>query len=273
MKKFFKLFFVPILLILTMWSCKKDEHRIYYKAGTNPVLTSSSTAVVVLDNANKSNEAIRFSWTNPGYQFTTGVSSQDVSYTLQFDTTGSNFSNPNMQEKSLSKDLNTSITVKELNTFMAKLGLAENLPHNMEVRLKSTLLNGIMPLYSNVIKFTATPFLDVAVPLPASGELYITGNALPSDWTNSPPPSQKFTRVSKTLFEITVPLTGGNSYTFLPTWGSWNDKYSIATKNDPNEVNGGDFQWQGNDILAPAASGNYKISVDFKVGKFTVTKM
>ena len=79
--------------------------------------------------------------------------------------------------------------------------------------------------------------------------------------------------MSATFYTINIPLIGGNSYTFLPTYGSWNDKYSIAVKNDPSEINGGDFQWQGNDILAPPASGNYKIDVDFQRGKFTVTKL
>jgi hypothetical protein len=95
---------------------------------------------------------------------------------------------------------------------------------------------------------------------------------LASDWTNSPPTTQKFTKVNATLFELTVALKGGNSYTFLSTFGSWNDKYSIAIKNNPDAVNGGDFQWQGEDIMAPAVSGTYKISVDFQRGKFTVTK-
>ena len=145
---------------------------------------------------------------------------------------------------------------------------------SIDVRLKATMNGNVATLLtSNKLTLAVTPYsTPPKVALPASGELFITGNAVASDWTNTPPTTQKFTKVSSTLYELTIALIGGNSYTFLPTFGSWNDKYSIATKNDPNEVNGGDFQWQGNDILAPAASGTYKISVNFQTGKFTVVK-
>jgi hypothetical protein len=84
--------------------------------------------------------------------------------------------------------------------------------------------------------------------------------------------SQKFTQLSSTLYEITIKLTGGASYTFVPVYGNWDNKYSIKVKNDPNEIYGGDFQVGGEDILAPPVTGNYKITVNFQLGKFTVVK-
>jgi hypothetical protein len=89
-----------------------------------------------------------------------------------------------------------------------------------------------------------------------------------------PVPSQKFTQVSATVYELTIALTGGNSYLLLPVNGSWSDKYGGAgSGNNSNNVNGDDFKRGGSDLLAPAASGNYKISVDFVSGKFTLTKL
>jgi hypothetical protein len=273
MKNIFKISLFASFLVFSLWSCKKEDNRITFKGGTAPVLTASDSGNIPLSINNKTAPALKFSWTNPDYQFSTGVSSLDVSYTLQIDSAGANFTSKELQEKSVAKDLSTTLTVGELNTFLGKLGLPVNVSHNFEVRVKASLTNEAAQLFSNVLKFTATNYLDVAVPLPASGELYITGDATPSDWTNSPPASQKFTRVSNTLFEITVPLKGGKSYTFLPVYGSWDSKYSIAKKNDPGLVNGGPFQVGGEDILAPAESGNYKISIDFVKGKFTVTKV
>ena len=261
------------LLILAFASCKKDENKVFLVGGTSPVLSATPTGNIPLAIETKTDNAITFAWNNPNYKFNTGVSSQDVNYTLQFDTLGANFSSPGMQEISVSRDLSYTLTVGQLNTVMGKLMLAFDMMHQMQVRLKSSLGLNSAVLYSNTINFTAKNYLDVVVPLPASGELYITGNATPSDWTNTPPTTQKFTRVSAAVFELTIPLIGGNSYTFLPVWGSWDYKYSIKTKNDPALVNGGDFQVGGNDILAPSASGNYKISVNFVTGKFTVTKV
>ncbi|MBS1738437.1 MAG: SusE domain-containing protein [Bacteroidetes bacterium] len=264
---------IGVLLVLAFSSCKKDENKDFYQGGTPPVLSATPTGNIPLAIAAKNNNIITFNWTNPNYNFSTGVSSQNVNYTLQFDTVGANFTSPGLQEVSISKDLSYTMTVGQVNAVMGKMSLNFDQKHNMQVRIKSSLGMNSAVIYSNSINFSATNYLDVVVPLPASGELYITGDALPSGWTNAPPPSQKFTRVSVAVFEITVPLLGGKSYTFLPVWNSWDYKYSIKTKNDPALVNGGDFQVGGEDILAPAASGNYKISVDFVKGKFTVTKL
>ena len=273
MKNIVKIFLVAIV-VSGLWSCKKEENKVVFLGGKAPVLSSTlGQNPVPLSIDIKNETAFKLSWTNPDYKFNTGVSSQDVNYTLQFDEAGANFSSPDLQEKSLSGDLSYSPTVGEINTFMAKLNLKVDELHKMEIRVKSSFSGGAEPLYSNVLKFSAVPYLDVAVKLPSSGELYITGSATTSDWTNAPPPAQKFTQVSNTLYEIVVPLKGGNSYTFLYVYGSWDFKYSIKVKNDPAMVNGGAFQMGGEDILAPAESGNYKISVNFVTGKFTVTKV
>lgn len=279
MKNIFKILCLT-LIIFGIWSCKKEENKVIYKSGTEPVLKVSSTDDIKLAKAIEDDVALTFSWTNPNYKFNTGVSSQDVNYTLQFDTIGANFSNPNLQERSVSKELKYALAVGDLNTIMAKLLLLENVPHTMEVRLKAYLGRGSLPLYSNSITFTATPYLDVAVPLPVGGNLYLIGNATPggdaSGWNNPvPEPSQVFTKTSASSYEITIPLIGGKEYLIIPQNGSWDHKYAV--KNDPpvpglNE--GGDFgyDWPQN-FPGPSASGTYKIELDFKIGKFTVTKL
>ncbi|MEK7199408.1 MAG: hypothetical protein AAB212_05760, partial [Bacteroidota bacterium] len=69
-----------------------------------------------------------------------------------------------------------------------------------------------------------------------------------------------------------IALSGGNSYLFLPVNGDWGAKYGAIGANNSNNPDGDDFKPGGGDMLAPAVSGNYKISVDFQRGKFTVTK-
>ena len=272
-------FVAVCFLTITVASCKKEISKITLLGGTNPVLTAATTAPVVLSKPNENNTANTFTWTNPNYQLTSGLSSQDVTYTLQFDTTGSNFSNPNIQEKSVAKELTNTITVKELNQFMVKLNLLENVPHNMEVRVKTTLANNSAPLYSNVIKFIATPYLDVIVPLPTTDKLYLVGNATPggdaTGWNNPVPvPSQQFTKTSATSWSITIPLIGGKEYLILPLNGDWGHKYAVANKGLAGLNTGGDFGFDlGDNFPGPSASGNYRIDVDFKLGKFTVTKL
>ena len=71
-------------------SCDKEENQIMYMGGTNPVLSTTATAPIVLRKENRDQVGLVLNWTNPNYRFTTGVSSQDVTYLLQVDTVGGN---------------------------------------------------------------------------------------------------------------------------------------------------------------------------------------
>lgn len=273
MKKILKISLFVFAVFTLQVSCKKDENKLFFQGGTSPVLTVNSTAPLVLDLVNKDKTAITFSWTNPNYQFNTGISSQDVNYTLQFDTTGANFTNPKLVSRSVSKDLSTSLTVRELNTILLSMDLTENNPHNIEVRIVASLVGSTVPLNSNVVKIVMTPYLDVKYPVPAN--LYITGAATPLNWqcgcaSDGAGTTQKFAKISSTAFQLTITLNGGQSYLLLPVYGSWSAKYGGVAAGNANNVNGDDFQPNGNDLLAPPSTKSYKITVDFKTGKFTV---
>ena len=121
MKNLIKLLSGTILIAVLMTACKKDENQVFFQGGNKPVLTVSSSANLFLDSTKKNTIALTFNWTNPDYQFNTGISSQNVTYILQVDTTGSNFTNPAIQETSIANDLSASFTVKEINTFLNKL--------------------------------------------------------------------------------------------------------------------------------------------------------
>ena len=272
MKHIFKFMFFSSVLATMLLSCAKDENKVLFTGGTAPVLTPSSTNALVLVIGDKDKPALNLTWTNPNYNFNTGVSSQEVTYTLQFDTTGANFSSPKKGEKSISKDLSVKLTVRDLNTVLLGMGLAENIPHDIEIRVKSAMANSSGALYSNVVKIKVTPYLDVVYPVPA--ELYITGSATPLSWqcgcATDVGTTQKFTKVNSSKFEITIPLSANNSYLLLPVYGSWSAKYGFTGANNTNNVNGDTFKPEGGDIKAPAVSKTYKITVDFKTGKFTV---
>lgn len=268
------LFTVSFLLVF-VWACKKEISQIYYEGGTPPALTASRTGTIPLSFANKDQEAIKLSWTNPEYRFTTGVNSQNVNYQLELDTTGANFTNPSKKVITISSDLSIAFTQNDLNDYLLnQLQLKPGMPHNIEFRVKSAIGSAV-PLYSNVLKYTVTPYaIPPKVDPPASGKLFIVGSATAGGWTNPVPvPAQQFTQVSSTIYEITVPLTGGGSYLFLPVNGSWDAKYGGIGSNNSNNPNTDDFKPQGGDLIAPSVSGNYKIQVDFQRGKFTLTKL
>lgn len=278
MKNIFKLFIFSLVTAGLLWSCTKDEHKDYFKGGTPPVLTALTNATpesLDLEYLKADKEAVLFAWTNPEYQFTTGISSQDVSYQIEIDTTGADFGNPQKQTVAVSKDLSLSITVGQFNDYLLnQLVLKPGIEHHIEVRVRSTLTNSSVPLYSNVLKFSVTPYaIPPKVAPPVTGELYLVGDATDGGWNNPVPvPSQKFTQVSETFYELTVPLTGGKQFLFLPKNGDWGNKFACKKTADQSP-DGGDFGFNWSDNFpGPSASGTYKIQVDFQRGKYTITK-
>jgi starch-binding outer membrane protein SusE/F len=266
--------------VFALWSCEKDEHQVFFEGGTAPMLTSSVSGNIPLSFANAGNQALKLSWTNPDFEFTTGGSSQNVSYLLEIDTTGANFTNPNRQTIAISGNLSKTFTNSELNDYLLnQLLLVPEMSHNIEMRVKATIAGAPQTqTISNVLKYTVTPYkIPPKVEPPASGELYIVGNATPggdaTGWNNPVPASQKFTKISPTLFELTIPLIADKNYLFLPVNGSWDAKYGAMGGNNSNNPDGDDFKAGGGDLKAPAASGTYKIQVDFQRGKFTLTKI
>ena len=276
MKNLFKLSLSLIALSMVFWSCKKDENKVIYQGGTAPSLTANKNTII-LGFLTKDNEAVTFSWNNPNYTFNTGLSSQNVTYVLEIDTVGANFTNPKKKQVSISNDLSKIITQGEFNDYLLnQLELAGGIPHNIEVRLSSSIRgNTATMLYSSVLTYSVTPYsIPPKVAPPASGELFIVGNATPGDWNNPVPvPSQKFTQVSPTLYEITIPIIAGNSYLFLPVNGSWAAKYGFDGSNNNNDPLGDNLKAGGGDMKAPSDGGNYKIEVNFQTGKFKLTKL
>lgn len=280
MKYLSRILFLAFAATISLVGCKKDENQIYYTGGTAPVLNSSVTTgtSMTLTEGDKDLTALKLWWTNPNYVFTTGVSSQDVTYSIEIDTTGSNFSNPNKAEVAIAADLSKEITVGDLNNYLVvKMKLKAGVNHDVEVRVKSSL-NGAAALYSNVFKYTVMPYAIVKVPLPAGGDLFLVGDATPGGWSNPVPvPTQQFTKIDATTYEITVALTGGGKhYLLLPENGSWSKKYAVPDNTLSGLETGGDFLLYssgGQDIPGPTLNGNYKITVDFQEGKFKVVKL
>jgi hypothetical protein len=280
MKRIILAFSSLALGVLLFQSCEKDENKIYFEGGTEPVLTASTTAVNLQPPpADESKEAIAFNWTNPDYQFTTGISSQDVNYTLEFDTAGANFGSKSKYSTTIARELSKRYTVGELNAVLGNsMALPFGRQYRIEARVVSKIGESAVPLISNQVSFTATPYAPPPkVQVPVTGKLYIVGNATPGGWNNPVPvPAQEFNKLSNTSYEITIPLAGaGTNYLFLPENGSWSTKYAVPDNTAPGVANGGEFRFYssgGQDFVAPSAPGNYKITVDFQKGQFTVVK-
>ncbi len=258
-------------------SCKKDEAQQFYEGGTAPVLSSSVSGTIPLSYATKDQVGVVFSWLNPNYQFVNGISSQDVTYALEIDKTGNNFAGANKVTVSIAKELAVSYTQDQFNSLIANLNLTVGVSASIDVRIKASMNgNASTLLTSNKLVFTLTPYNPPPkVAIPAGGVLYLVGSATGGGWNNPVPvPTQQFTKVSTTLYSITVALTGGQEFLFLPLNGDWGHKFACnKTATPPSGETGGVFGYDFSDNFpGPAASGTYKIDVDFQKGIYTLTK-
>ena len=257
--------------------CKKDETKLYFTGGTAPVI-SATAAPDTVSYLNADKTVLTLNWTNPDYTFTTGVSSIDVAYNIQVDTVGSNFTNPAKKEITVSKDLTYSFKATDLNDIMQnQLNLAPGMAHNLEFRVISYLTNNSAQLTSNSIQYAATPYVIPPKVAPSpSGELYITGSATDGGWMVGGgvgvPANQQFTKIDDLHYTLTLNMTGGQEFLFVPVNGDWGNKYACKKEADQPKT-GGDFGYNLSDNFpGPDASGTYKIDVDFQKGKYTVTK-
>jgi len=274
-------------VVITFWSCTKDENQLTVEGSTPPLLSSSVTSpsVLPLSFANKDNPIFNLSWTNPNYQFNTGVNSQSVSYSLQMDTTGKNFGSANRIEVGIVSNLNYTNTVGGLNDLLLnKLQLTAGRTYTLDIRVIASLSGSALPLTSNILKYTVTPYaIPPKVEPPVSGTLFITGAATPRSWMgggDAPVTSQQFTRINSTTFELaSITLIGGAEYLLVPRYGNWSavapdpEKYGVVASTATVNPDTDDFRAGGNNFKSPAAGGNFRIRVDFQRGVFTVTRL
>jgi hypothetical protein len=285
MKRYFnKLILLAGTGLVLLASCNKNNSPVYFNGGTAPTLTATASDSISLPLSDTTATAVTFSWTNPNYQFSDGLSSLNVSYYLEMDTVGGNFSSPALAQIGINSQMSATFTVAQLNSVLSnQMNLQPSVAHNIQVRIESFLVpltSGTAntgTLYSNSLNFTATPYiLPPAVPPPPNDSLYIVGSAVAADnWANPMPaglvPGETFTEVSPTLYKITLALVGGQEYKLIANNnGSWTYQWSVANKD--TEPNGGPFVFNGANCIAPASSGTYTITVNFQTGYFTVTQ-
>ena len=275
MKKIIQSLVYVSLAIVFFAACEKDEAKDTYMGGTAPVLSATSRDSIALNFLTEDNLGVTFNWTNPNYKFASGVSSQNVNYTLEIDTAGANFKGARKKSISISKDLSVSYTQKAFNIAISDLNVKPGRVARIEVRIIATLGAAPTELISNVLAFKVLPYAPPPkVAVPTAGTLWVTGNAFASGWSNplGAPfvTSQRLAKVSETLYEGVVAFVGGGNYKMIQENGVWGTQYKKLT----GDAFSGTLEKKDADpgFDGPSTPGNYKISVDFQAGTYTVTR-
>jgi hypothetical protein len=275
MKKIIQsLIYLSIAMVFFV-SCEKDEARDTFVGGNVPVFTASVKDSIGLNFNTENDRAVTLSWTNPNYKFTSGVSSQNVSYTLEIDTAGANFNGPNKRTVSISQDLSISYTQKAFNILISDLKVRTGRVAQLEMRVIASLGTTATNLVSNKLTFKVLPYAPPPkVPVPTAGTLWVTGSAFASGWSNplAAPfvTSQKFTKVSDTQYELVVDMLSSGNYKLIQENGVWGTQY----KKLAGDAYSGTFEKKDADpgFDAPVVAGKYKLVFDFQSGTYTVTK-
>lgn len=282
MKIVFKILFA-LGIIAILPGCEKKDNLVKFEGGTAPVLAKSTDASLALNKANKNDNIITLNWTNPNYSYNTGVNSQTVTYLIQIDKAGSNFTSSALQEVSFSGELQKTFTVNELNTLLNKMELEPGVTQNLEIRVKSALGSAsAAPLLSNVISLKVIPYLDFAVEPPGTeaggyldASLWVTGDAFASGYANPLPSpydvTQKFKRIDLLHYEAVVQMVGGGAYKMIQKQNDWSTQYHALSG---STWDGGSFEKKDADpgFSGAPTAGTYKITVNFQTGKYTVVK-
>ena len=281
MKQLSSLILLSLLAGIT--ACNKVENKVFYEGGNNPTIAVNKT-VVSLEPGNEANEAVVFSWTNPEYRFTTGVSSQDVTYSLEIDTLGGNFSSGAKYTNQISSNLSLRLTVGQLNAILGNNMLLQISPrreYTLEARVISSIGGAAKLVSTNKVSFKVSPFAPPPkVAIPVNNEIWLVGGASEGNWNNplAEPylTNQKFTKLSETKYELVTNLKPNEGYLVLPAMGSWSTKYCLEDGVDRGStVDGGSFVFKGGggqDFLSPSPGGTFKLTYDFQLGRFTVVR-
>jgi starch-binding outer membrane protein SusE/F len=255
------------LAVIAYAACDKVDDLPLYNAGTTPVLTSSASSVAPLPvDSNKT--VLTLNWTDPAY----ATDSANQKFLLQVDSTGRNFSKAVTKE--IMGGLSYTYIAKELNTIMLNWGFEYNKAYDLDFRVISSYGNNNERLVTNVVKVNAKTYkVPPRVALPTTGKLFIVGDATDGGWANPvPTPTQELTKIDETTYGGIFKMTGGKQYLILPLNGNWDNKFSVADNGVAGLSGGGDFGFNLKDNFpGPAATGLYKIILDFQSGKFTVT--
>ena len=216
------------------------------------VLTASATTVTGT-LATGSQHALDFNW-NASFVGYPGT----VTYSLQYDSAGKNFSSP--QEMVIGNSLySRAMTQAEMNETALDEGVAGGSPGKIEYRIKATTAQGAVA-YSNAVSVTVNTYVPLLRFYMPGGYQAATGNG--NDW--DPNTAPEFIRDLRAgalnkLYYMYIYLPAGAE--FKVTQGrSWDINYGGT---------GGNLVQNGANFSVPAA-GVYRISIDVDNMKYDI---
>jgi hypothetical protein len=263
-----------LLVIMTLYSCSENESILVANAPADGefLITSSENNIILDKLVPDTQTAITFDWDKSWYGIDT-----PTKFTIQMDDSDGDFSEPATTELIANQK---SYTHADLNSIALKLKLIPDVAGEIKIRLKASLNYGALPAYSNTVIVTVTPYKTLLLKYPMPTELYLQGDAVPSNWGTPVTDIQKMVQIDDHRFGLIVYLTGGKNFSFITSATTWSDPAYRTLDNFPNPVSNGTFEprgsqtippWGGDNIKSPTVSGVYQVIIDFTTGTYSIT--
>lgn len=231
--------------LISLTACEKDEVRTVIQPGAAPTVTSSAKANIELLQPNSANNAVTYTWTPVTFGYST-----PVTYSVQFDKKGGDFSSP------VAFDAGTAttktLTVADLNSVYQGKGLvsAATTPvaTAVDMRVVASVSAAAPTVVSAVSTLSATPYAFCEQPAAARAWALIGPAGV--SWDTEV--KLQYDCASKT-YTYTGPLKA-DKFKFR-YGGQWKDGLDLG---GAWSATGGALSQGGSDIAVPAA-GTYTI--------------
>lgn len=248
------LFLATALVGVFVTSCEDDSETFTVNSTQPVVLGELASSSIVLDPNNTANPVATFVWTQADY----GQPAAE-NYALEVSSDEA-FTEP-VVVANISGTNTVTLSVGELNSAAGNAGLAPFTESTLYARIMSSIgtQNGL-PVPSNVISFTVTPFFNYPFK-----DFYIVGNATPPDWNNDNNNPALFRDADNSNIYRYTGFFAAGEFKVLEVKGQWQPQWGT---NDGStiDVNPGDTDDPGtfpNNNQAIETAGFYTFTINF----------
>ncbi len=235
------IFFLAAMLIFFA-SCEENDRQPVVGNFDAPVFKGASASNVVITEDTQNDTLITFEWDAADY----GIPAA-VIYTVQFDASGNNFSNPGIF--GTTGKTSASFTGNALNQALLNMGMPANEAANIDIRIKAELHETLDTLYSDTESISVTPFKK------EKPDYFVVGQHT-NNWDNNEAqlmykdlPGQQYERY------MYLPAVD-QGFKILPMLGSWDGDMG----DDP--ANPGTLIAEGEDNMTVPEPGFWLLQID-----------
>ncbi|MBN8879188.1 MAG: SusF/SusE family outer membrane protein [Sphingobacteriales bacterium] len=240
---------LTLAFLLLFFSCKKVD-KMELNKGDNPLTLSADKSSVVLEEKNRSADAVILNWTSGSNKGTNA----SISYTLKIDKQGNNFSQAITEEMGKAV-LTRKYSVNDLNDLVTSHW---STTPGAEVTLEAKVILAVsndprLTDSSNVFVFKVKTYQ------PVSTTLYLIGDAAPNGWDNNQAEALSPSLSEPGVFTWQGQLRAGD-FKFITTLGQFLPSYNKGTDVDHLIYRTSDSE--PDDKFTNISQGMYNITVN-----------